>query len=179
MIKSIIVAKSKNHVIGVQGKLPWHLPKDLQFFKQKTWGHHVMMGRKTYESLGRPLKNRVLIIVTRQKNYQINGGIAVATIQKGFDFAKKSGENELFIAGGGHIYQQTIEVADKIYSTLVHTVITGDTYFPMIDTQIFSKKNTSVHTKNEKHIHDFCFELWERALPCALPCVHAYINPMD
>ncbi len=162
MIKSIIVAKSKNHVIGNQGKLPWHLPNDLQFFQQKTWGHHVIMGRKTYDSLFQPLKNRTLVVVTRKQNFKVKGGVVVQSLQAAFNFVEKSKESEVFIAGGGDIYKQTLHLADRIYCTLVDVIFPGDTYFPVIDKNVFLQTKALQHTKDEKHAYNFCFEQWER-----------------
>ena len=138
MKKSIIVAMASNHAIGHDNKLMWHIPEDLQRFKKYTSGHHVIMGRKTYESiieqLGKPLPNRVSIVVTRNKDYEIEeGGIVVSSIEDAYQVAENAGENEVFIIGGGEIYSSTIDDVDTIYLTKLMEMYNGaDTYFPAI-----------------------------------------------
>src|SRR3990172_6612257 len=125
MIISSIVAVSENNVIGKDNTLVWHLPDDIQFFKDKTVGHCVITGRKNYESIPvkfRPLKGRTNIVITRQKNYDAKGAVVVNTIEKAIEVAKKAGEKEVFIIGGAEIYRQTTEMIDKLYLTRIfHT----------------------------------------------------------
>jgi dihydrofolate reductase len=127
---SIIVAVSENGVIGKEGKLPWYIPEDLKHFKQLTSGNVVIMGRKTYESIGKPLPNRLNIVITREKNSVIDGCITVNSIK---DAIRKAGtDKEIFIIGGGEIYKKSLKFADKVYLTKIHQTIEGDTHFPTL-----------------------------------------------
>ena len=134
MRKSIIVAMAANHTIGKENKLLWSIPEDLRRFKEITSGHHVIMGRKTFESIGRPLPNRTNIILTNDANYVPANGVLVArTIDQAFEIAEKNGESEAFIIGGGEIYFQTLDIADTIYLTKLLDNFDGDSFFPPID----------------------------------------------
>jgi dihydrofolate reductase len=125
---SIIAAVSKNGVIGVDNKLPWYIPQDLKRFKELTTNNVVIMGRKTYESIGKPLPNRLNIVVSRNKDLEIDGCLVVDSISKAI---KKAGHNKkIFIIGGGEIYRKSIKFAEKIYLTRIDTVHEGDTTFP-------------------------------------------------
>lgn len=127
---SIIVAAAENNVIGGENKLLWHLPADLKFFKETTSGHHILMGRKTYESIGKPLPNRVNIVLSQDANYVKDGIFVCKSINEAISFAKNNKESELFIIGGGQIYEKSISIADTIYLTKIDEVFSGDTYFP-------------------------------------------------
>jgi dihydrofolate reductase len=163
MIVSLIVAAGTNNAIGKDNQLLWHLPKDLQFFKQTTWAMPVVMGRKTFESLGgKPLNGRVNIIITRQKDWSHEGVVAVHSLADALFFAKESDYNEVFIAGGGEIYAQAMSQANKIYMTRVDTVIDGDTFFPEIDSSDFALSNEVSHVPHEKHAYGFSFQTWLR-----------------
>ncbi len=148
MIVSIIVAVSKNNVIGKNNNLIWHMPNDMKFFKNKTTGHHVIMGRKNLESIPhkfRPLPKRENIIVSRNKNYSANGCVVVSSIEEGIKIAKKNNEKEVFIIGGGEIYKLALklDLVNKIYLTRIYENFEGDTYFPKINNkwkEIFRKK---------------------------------------
>lgn len=133
MIVSLIVAMDQNRGIGYQGQLPWHLTSDLRRFKSLTMGHHLIMGRKTYESIGKPLPGRVMIVVTRNPSFQADGCTIVPTIEDGLQLACEKGEGEVFIIGGGQIFHQTLLMADRIYLTLVHTTTIADVFFPNIN----------------------------------------------
>lgn len=128
---SIIAAVSSNGVIGKEGKLPWYIPEDLKHFKKLTSGNVVIMGRKTYESIGKPLPNRVNIVITRDKNKIINGCITVNSIEEAI--RKAGNDKQIFIIGGGEIYKKSLNFANKIYLTKVHQNIEGDTYFPTLN----------------------------------------------
>jgi len=130
MIVSIIVATASNGVIGQNNKLPWHMPADLLHFKQLTLGHHILMGRNTFRSIGRILPNRISIVVSATMDASALDYKVVRNIQEGIALAKTSGEKELFIIGGGFIYQQSLALADKIYLTRIHVTLEGDTFFP-------------------------------------------------
>jgi len=163
MIVSLIVAAGTNNAIGKDNQLLWHLPKDLQFFKQTTWAMPVVMGRKTFESLGgKPLNGRVNIIITRQKDWSHEGVVVVHSLADAVFFAKESDYNEVFIAGGGEIYAQAMSQANKIYMTRVDAVIDGDTFFPEIDSSDFALSNEVSHAAHEKHAYGFSFQTWLR-----------------
>lgn len=134
---SIIVAYASNYVIGKDGKLPWHIPADLKYFKELTYGSPIIMGRKTFDSIGRPLPGRHNIIITRNSEYQ-NDDCAVvfdfqAALKEANDYAKKNGKSEIFIIGGAEVYRQAIDFADKAYITEVHADFDGDAVFNMLD----------------------------------------------
>ena len=128
---SIIVATSENGVIGVDNKLPWYLPEDLKRFKKLTENNVVIMGRKTYESIGKPLPNRFNIVISRNKDLTIPGCLVVNSLEKAL--YKAGSDKKVFIIGGGEIYRQSLEYVDKIYLTKVHINVEGDTTFPNID----------------------------------------------
>jgi dihydrofolate reductase len=146
MIK-IIVAMSKNRVIGNNNELIWKLSSDLKRFKELTTGHPVVMGRKTYESIGRPLPNRRNIIITRNSEYEVEGCEVVSSLEE----ALLLSGNDCFIIGGGEIYKQSLELADKIYLTLVHKDFEGDTQFPELSKEwaIIDNKDFEADQKNE------------------------------
>jgi len=127
---SIIAAIAKNRAIGKDNKLLFHISEDLKRFKKITFGHPVIMGRKTFESLGKPLPKRINIIVTRNKNYKAKGCIICHSLIKAIEIAQKKDKNEVFIIGGGQIYKQAIKFADKLYLTIVEGNFKADTYFP-------------------------------------------------
>ncbi|MFM1775599.1 MAG: hypothetical protein RJA53_1209 [Bacteroidota bacterium] len=163
MIVSLIVAAGTNNAIGKDNQLLWHLPKDLQFFKQTTWAMPVVMGRKTFESLGgKPLNGRVNIIITRQKDWSHEGVVVVHSLADALFFAKESDYKEVFIAGGGEIYAQAMSQANKIFMTRVDAVIDGDTFFPEIDSSDFALSNEVSHAAHEKHAYGFSFQTWLR-----------------
>ena len=163
MIVSLIVAASNNNAIGKDNQLLWHLPKDLQFFKQTTWAMPVVMGRKTFESLGgKPLNGRVNIIITRQKDWSHEGVVVVHSLADAIFYAKESDYKEVFIAGGGEIYAQALPKANKIFLTRVDTNIEGDTFFPEIDNSDWVLSEEVAHAPNEKHAYPFSFQTWIR-----------------
>ena len=130
MIKSIIVAKSSNNVIGKENHLIWHFPNDLRFFKNKTFGHYLIVGRKTFESIKIPLKGRKIIIVTNNRQYQEPKHSVVHNLNDALYIAQKAGETEVFITGGAQIYSATLGITDKIYLTEIKGNFKGDTFFP-------------------------------------------------
>ncbi len=157
MIISLIAAMDENQLIGSNNNLHWHLPADMKFFKETTSGHHVLTGRKNYESIPekfRPLKDRVNLIVSRSKlNYP--GAQVFSTIADAIDFAHQSGEKELFIIGGCEIFKQTLSLADRIYITLIHHVFEGDVFFPEIDWRNWNIQSKIFHQADEKNKFDF------------------------
>lgn len=126
---SLMVAHDPNHVIGKDNKLPWHIPEDLAYFKKHTVGKGMVMGRNTYESIGRPLPKRRNIIVTRNKDYQAEGADVVHTIEDAIRLAENVHE-EVMVIGGEQIFQSVLPIADRLYITLIHKNFEGDTYFP-------------------------------------------------
>ena len=158
---TLIVAMGKNREIGKENQLLWHLPKDLKHFKELTSGHPIIMGRKTYESIGKPLPNRTNIVISRKNDWFEEGILIVGSIKEAVKFAKKIDE-EVFVIGGGNIYEQTIDFADKLEVTLVDAVLDADTFFPKINEKIWQKTNEERHQKDEKNEFDFCFQTYER-----------------
>ena len=128
---SIIVAIANNGVIGLNNNLPWHLPEDLKRFRALTTGHHIIMGRKTYESLGRLLPGRTTVIVTRNKNYHIEGALIAHTLEQALSLC--GDDSEAFLIGGAELYQAGLNLADKLYMTEVDLDVAGDAFFPQLD----------------------------------------------
>lgn len=162
---SLIAAVGKNNVIGTDGDLPWSLPKDMKFFSSTTRGHHVLMGRKNYESIPdkyRPLPGRPNLIVTRNTNYEAAGAAVFNTIDAAIAHAKQAGEEELFIIGGGEIYNQTLHLADKLYITEVDAEPTGDAHFPEFDKSTFVKEEIADYKLDEKHNFSFKICLYSK-----------------
>ena len=135
MIISLVVAASTNNVIGKNNQLPWHLPNDMKFFRNTTWAMPVLMGRKTFESLGKPLHGRLNIVITRQKNWKPEGTVIVHSLGEAVKAASAADYKEAFIIGGGEIFKEAMPVADKIYLTLVDADLEGDVFFPEINKQ--------------------------------------------
>lgn len=163
MTISLIVAASANHVIGRENKMPWHLPIDMKFFKGTTWAMPVIMGRKTFESIGSiPLPGRHQIVITRGSLPEAPGLRTAASIEEALAKAAATGCLETFIAGGGEIYRQTLSIASRIYLTRVQVEITGDTYFPELPGSEWTLSKKLVFQKDEKHAYDFNIETWER-----------------
>ena len=158
---TLIVAMGKNREIGKENQLLWHLPKDLKHFKELTSGYPIIMGRKTYESIGKPLPNRTNIVISRKNDWFEEGILIVGSIKEAVKFAKKIDE-EVFVIGGGNIYEQTIDLADKLEVTLVDAVLDADTFFPKINEKVWQKTNEERHQKDEKNEFDFCFQTFER-----------------
>ena len=130
MIISMIVAVSENGVIGKDGEIPWRLSADLQRFKYLTMDHHLIMGRKTYESIGKPLPGRIMVVITHQEDYSAPGCEVVHSLEEAITFAEKAGESEAFIAGGASVYAEAFPLADRLYYTQVQAEVEGDTFFP-------------------------------------------------
>jgi dihydrofolate reductase len=130
---SIIVAMAANAVIGKDNGLPWRLRADLARFKRLTMGHHLLMGRKTWESIGRPLPGRTMVVITRRDGVSAAGIRIAESIEEALEIARGAGETEAFVAGGAEIYRQMLDRADRLYLTRIHAEIEGDTFFPEID----------------------------------------------
>ena len=163
---SLIVAVSENNVIGKDNNLIWHLPKDMKFFKNTTLHHHVIMGRKNFESIPhkfRPLPNRTNIIISRNTNYTAANSLVVSSIQKALEIAKENSDPEPFIIGGGEIYKLALklDLVDRIYLTRIHGVFEGDTFFPELDNS-WKEISKEDHLSDEKHDYDFSFIILEK-----------------
>ena len=130
MIISVIAAMDESRGIGKQGRLPWRLPSDLRRFNRLTMGHHLIMGRKTFESIGKPLAGRIMIVVTHRHDYQADGVIITHSLREALAYAETQGEAEVFVIGGGELYHRVLPMANRLYLTLVHTISDVDTYFP-------------------------------------------------
>lgn len=162
MIISCIVAMAKNRVIGRENDIPWYLPADLQYFKKTTIGRTVIMGRNCYASIGRPLPKRTNIIVTRDPFFISSVCPVAHSIPEALHLAHEAGEEEVFIIGGGQIYDQTMDLWDKLYITEVDTEVEGDVYFPEIDQNVWKLISISAHQKDEKNPFDYTFKVYER-----------------
>lgn len=158
---TIIAAIGKNNALGKDNQLLWRLPKDLKHFKSLTENHPIVMGRKTYESIGKPLPNRTNIVVSRKENWFSEDILIVSKLKEAIKFAKKIDEN-VFIIGGGEIYKQTMELADKLEITFVDDDFEADTFFPKIDLKIWQKISEEFHEKDEKNNHNFYFQTYEK-----------------
>jgi dihydrofolate reductase len=141
---SLIVAVANNHVIGINNTLPWHLPEDLKRFRALTTGHHIIMGRKTYESLGRLLPGRTTVIVTRNKDYKLEGALVAHSLQAALDLCLN--DAEAFVIGGAELYQDGLKLANKLYITEVDLEVAGDAFFPTIDMQKWLETSREAHT---------------------------------
>lgn len=156
----MIAAAAENKALGKDNQLIWHLPNDFKRFKSLTTGHHIIMGRKTFESFPKPLPNRTHVIITRQSDYQAEGCIIVDSIEKAIE---KCPENEeSFIIGGGEIYRLAMPYSDKIELTVVHHVFDADAFFPEINPEDWQLTQTDFQTKDEKHLYDYSFETYVR-----------------
>jgi dihydrofolate reductase len=165
MIISCIVAKTKNNVIGKNNTMPWHISDDLKYFKKTTSGHTIILGKNNFESIGRALPNRTNIILTRNQSFKCSGCIIMDSIEKALKYAYETGEDEVFIIGGGQIYDQTTVYWDKLYITEIDAELEGDVFFPSIDKSEWKLISEECHQKSEKNEYDFCFKVYERTNP--------------
>ena len=156
----MIAAVAENNALGKDNELVWHLPNDFKRFKTLTSGHHIIMGRKTYESFPKPLPNRTHIIITRQKNYQAEGCIIVDSIEKALSICPK--DEDSFIIGGGEIYTLGLAYTDKIEITRVHSSFEADAYFPEINKKDWKLEKYEFNEKDEKHKYDYTYETYIR-----------------
>ena len=158
-IVSIIVAMAKNRVIGKENDMPWHLPADLQHFRKMTTGKPIIMGRKTYESIGRPLPKRHNIIISRNSDYKVEGCDVVGSLEEAVSIAGEV--EEMFIIGGGFLYNQTIDAVNKLYLTFIDLEVEGDTFFPSYEHLITTKTLSEHHQKDEKNPYDYEFTIFD------------------
>jgi dihydrofolate reductase len=156
----IVVAMTDNFVIGLNGEMPWHLPADLQHFKKLTSDAAIVMGRRTWESIGRALPNRTNIVITRQEGYEASGATVVHSLD---DAMKEAGNQKVFIIGGGEIYKSALELATSLHITRIHTTIEGDTFFPNFDTDVWSLAESFNRAADDQNCHELTFELWSKS----------------
>ena len=162
MIKSIMVARSDNHVIGKDNQLPWQMPADLRYFKQTTMGHYCIMGRKTFESVDNPLPGRTNVIITRQPEYHAEGCLVVHNLDEAFRKGEEQAQKEIFVLGGAEIYKQALAVVDRIYLTEIKTIVDGDTFFPPLDPNQWKETKREEHSADEKNLYDYAFVVLEK-----------------
>ena len=159
---ALVVAAAQNNTIGKNNQLLWHLPKDLKFFKNTTWAGVVIMGRKTFESVDKPLPGRLNIVVTSNPDWKRDTVLTCSNLADAINLAKSENFKEISIIGGGEIYKQAMSLADVIYMTRVHAVLDGDTFFPEINSSEWNLVTTEDVEMDEKHAYSFTFEKWEK-----------------
>lgn len=157
---SIVVALTENNVIGTANSLPWRMSDDLKRVKALTMGHHLIMGRKTYESIGRPLPGRTTVIITRQSDYQAEGCLVVSSLKDAIEVAKN--DTEAFVFGGGEIFKEALPLTDRLYLTRLHTTIKGDTHFPEINFSEWNVLDQKEFKADEKNQFDCTVMVLER-----------------
>ena len=163
MIISHLVAASENNVIGNNNQLPWNLPNDFKFFKNKSWGMPVIMGRNTYKSLDKPLPGRINIVITTNMDWNRDDVTVAHSIDEAVSKACESDCNELFIIGGGEIFKQSMNIVNRIYLTRVHTTIEGNVFYPALDESKWKLISEDSHPADDKHKFAYTFQLWEKS----------------
>lgn len=160
---SILVALAKNRVIGCEGELPWRLPDELKHLKRLTMGHHLIMGRKTWDSIGRPLPGRTSIVISRGLNESPHPEALLArSLDEAIELANKAGDSEAFVFGGEAIYALALPIADRLHLTRVAVAPEGDAFFPEFDEAEWTRVEETPHAADERHAHAFVFEVWDR-----------------
>lgn len=156
MMMSLIVAMARNCIIGNRGTIPWHLPDDLRWFKRHTMGHSLLMGRRTYEAIGRSLPGRRMLVLSRNSDYPVCAGIRVASVAEALDLARS--ESQLFVCGGGDVYRQTLPLAHRLYVTEIDIEVTGDTSFPAFDRESYDL----IYEEHRQAEFDYRFLIWQK-----------------
>jgi dihydrofolate reductase len=164
LIVSLIVAMDEKGGIGKDNRLPWHLSSDLRRFKQLTLGHHLIMGRKTYETIGKPLPGRATIVITRNVQFNPAGCQVTNSLEKALVLAQRNGETEAFIAGGGEIFIIALPLADRIYLTQLHTVVEANIFFPLLSYRDWNEIESIEQQADEKNDYPYTFKVLERNL---------------
>jgi len=159
---SLLVAVAENGVIGANNALPWHLPNDLKYFKNRTWAMPVLMGRKTFESIGKALPGRKNIVITRNREWQKESAYPVYSVEEAISLAQKDGVKEIFVIGGAEIFSSTLPQANRVYLTRVHAQFKGDVFFPELDQKEWRQTGEVKCKQDEKNAYDHTFEIWER-----------------
>jgi dihydrofolate reductase len=162
---SIIAAMDEDRIIGRDGALPWHLPADLRRFKQLTVGHAIIMGRKTWESIGRVLPERLMIVVSRQRGFQPDNVHVAGSLDEACRLARAQEKGEVFVIGGTEIYRQALPLADRMYLTRVHAHVGGDAYFPSFDPDRWTLIESERHEATGPHDYAFTWQVFERRVP--------------
>ncbi|MFM4844695.1 type 3 dihydrofolate reductase [Aeromonas caviae] len=162
MMISMIAAMAHDRVIGLDNQMPWHLPADLAHFKRVTLGKPVLMGRKTFESIGRPLPGRRNLVISRNPDYRADGVEVIDSVEAALALLSDSDVAELMVIGGGHLYGQLLPRADRLYLTRIDLAVEGDTRFPAFDEGDWSCIERELHQPDEKNPHPYCFETWQR-----------------
>lgn len=161
----LIAAFAQNRVVGINNALPWHLPEDLKYFKRTTTGKAIIMGRKTYDSIGRPLPNRTNIVISRNSELKIEGVKVVDSLQAAIDLAKEvnfiNGVEEVMVIGGASIYEEALPLADRLYITHVHAEVDGDAYFPEVDFSQWEKVSCEDYAASETNPYDYSFVVYD------------------
>lgn len=158
---TLIVAAAENNAIGKGNQMPWHLPNDFKYFKSKTMDHSIVMGRKTFESIGKALPGRRNIVISRQPNFKADEVDVANSVQAVMNYCRD--ENEIFIIGGAEIYKQSLPIADEVLLTRVHTTISdADAFFPELPANEWELMNQDPHKKDDKHKFDYTFEVYKR-----------------
>lgn len=162
----LIAAFAQNRVVGIENRLPWHLPEDLKYFKRTTSGKAIIMGRKTYDSIGRPLPNRTNIVITRNSDFTAPGIKVVDSLEAAIAMAKEvnliNGVEEVMIIGGASIYESALPIADRLYLTHVHAKVEGDAYFPEVNFQKWTEVNREDYKASDKNPYDYSFVVYEK-----------------
>ena len=166
MIKSMIVAMAENRVIGINNKLPWYLPNDLKYFKQVTMGKPIIMGRKTFESIKKPLPGRTNIVITRNQDWLADGVKVVHSIDEAYNLGESvceiNGQSEVMVIGGDQIYQSSLPDVDRVYLTKVHAEVNGDAYFPEVDWSLWKEVGREDFSAEGPNPYDYSFIIYDR-----------------
>ncbi|HEU4469812.1 MAG TPA: dihydrofolate reductase [Flavisolibacter sp.] len=162
MILSLLLAADEGNVIGKDNQLPWHLPNDLRYFKNQTWGMPILMGRKTFDSIGKPLQGRKSIVITRNSSWQHEGVDTVHSVEEAIQKARTYGAKEIFVIGGAEIFNTAFPMAGRIYLTRIHHRFEGDAFFPSIPAAEWQLVRSRYCEVDEKNPYAHTFETWER-----------------
>jgi dihydrofolate reductase len=163
MIVTLVVAAANNNAIGKDNKLLWHMPNDMKYFKNVTWGMPVVMGRKTFEALGKALRGRKNIVLTQQAGWKAEDVVAVKTFEDAKFLVKEMDMKEMMVIGGGEIYRSTIDKADRIHITRIDAEFEdADTFFPVIDPTVWKLVSQKNHEADAKHKYNYSFQVWEK-----------------
>jgi len=161
MIVSMLVAADEKNGIGLNNKLPWHLPADLKYFKRLTLDHHILMGRKTFESIGKPLPERVNVVLTVNKDYVQAGTITVNSLEEGITLARDAGETELFVIGGAGVFKEAARYAHKLYLTRIHHAFEADVFLPFDVEKSWKRASADSFPADEKNKWPYTFEVYD------------------
>lgn len=162
MILSLLVAASENNVIGKNNQLPWHLPNDLKYFKNLTWGMPILMGRKTFDSIGKPLPGRKSIVITRNKDWEYEGVDVVHSIEEAVQKAESYGVKEIFVIGGAEIFKTSLSAANRIYLTRIQQDFDGDVFFPEVSEKEWELTSSRYCEADEKNAYPHTYQVWNR-----------------